>query len=203
MPRFQLLGAVLLLSHSTLDVEAQSEKPPRTIAGEVSGHRLTSNGALIAHDLDHGIGAARLRMTRLWLGRETLDSHFGPGWSDENEVRLGLIDADAVIIWRGGVGWYTAYRKGEQLFAGASGETIRRTDSGWTAEQANGGALVFDNDGRLTADRPAVGPARNYTYDNNGRLSTIGTAPENLLRYQYDAKAKRVLRVDGPEGPGR
>ncbi|HEX4639928.1 MAG TPA: hypothetical protein VH252_00990, partial [Chthoniobacterales bacterium] len=191
------LGAILFL---LLPLWARGQqKPPRTIAGPVADHPVTASGVVVAQDLDHGVAAAGLRISRSWLGRETLNTHFGPGWSDTNDVRLTLVDTNTLVIWRGGIGWHTAHKKGD-VFEGAGGETIRQTGSGWSAERPDRGALLFDNNGRLTTDKPAAGPACNYTYANNGRLTSLGTSPENQLRYQYDKAGKRVVHVDGPEG---
>lgn len=162
-------------------------------------HRVAKDETLIAADLEHGVGDRKLTLTRSRAGSETLNTHFGPGWGDENVVRLSLIDQDALMIWRGGSGWRTAYRKGEKLFESGDGVKIQQTDGGWSAQMPQGPIFTFDGDGRLISERSDAGIFCNYTYDDRGRLISVGTTPENSLRYQYDQAGARVVRVEGPE----
>ncbi|MCA1659152.1 MAG: hypothetical protein LC642_01215, partial [Verrucomicrobiaceae bacterium] len=194
--RVLLAGGCLLVG--SVGSGAEAPRPPRTIAGVPFDHRNVGSG-IASDDLDHGAASARLRLTRVWAGAESLNSHFGPGWSDDNWIRLGLVDQEVVLIRRGGLGWRTAYRKSETLFEGSDGLRIERTEKGWSAQMLQGIALTFDVDGRLLSLKPGTAAPYRYTYDGRGLLATVGTSSENQLRYHYDKAGQRVVRVDGPE----
>ena len=180
---------------SAAAVEASA---PRTVLRVPADHVLSDDGELVAIDVQHGSGGAKLELRRIWRGDETADTGFGPGWSDANLVRLTMPDERRVMIWCGGVGWCIGEPQKDGDFATAEGDTIRKASSGWTMEQPSGARLDFDSDGRLLSVKPAAGPKRTYTYDEQGRLLTLGTSPENTLRYHYDGE--RINRIDGPEG---
>ena len=171
---------------------------PVTRSAMPANHSLDFDTGFVANDLTHGFGATQLAINRRWSGSDTLNTHFGAGWSDQNVMQLTLVSRNLILIWRGGVGWLTAHRKGEKLFEGDTGEKIEQTDKGWTAQMPHGVTLTFDTNGRLISQKPATGPACNYSYDKNGRLISIGTASGNELNYRYD-KRGRVTHVDGPE----
>lgn len=177
-------------------------KPPAPSAAEESlptGHRFTAQGRFLAVDLDHGSGGERAAVQRTWIGLDTLNTHFGPGWCDLNDIRLMHIAQDRVAVLRGGIGWRLARREGE-AFLGDGGEKIRKSTDGWTLETSNGQTLQFDSRGRLMSAKDPFGTVWQYTYDDKGRLRSVGDGPENALLYHYDAARSRVIRVDGPEG---
>ncbi len=161
-------------------------------------HFLTDQNELVTSDLTHGSGLVMVTVRRTWRGAETLNTHFGRGWSDENVVRLTLPEPERVLIWRGGIGWRAAQQQQDGTFVTAENETIRKTPVGWSLEDASGIVFNFDADGRLLSETSSVGPKRTYGYDEQGRLITVGDDPLNTLRYQYDGE--RVRRIEGPEG---
>lgn len=195
-----LAMVVALFSLALLDSRGSSStsSPPRRTTAVPSDHLFNIESGFVASDLAHGRGATRLEVTRLWRGTGTLNSHFGPGWSDRNVVRLSLISKNLLLIWRGGVGSQSAHRTSESIFETDEGEKIERTDKGWVEQTRQGDVLSFDAGGRLLSEKPAAGAVRAYSYDKNGRLASVGTGPENALRYHYD-RAGRVTRIDGPE----
>jgi YD repeat-containing protein len=190
------LIAVALLASCGKKSETAS---PITRAAMPANHSLDFDTGFVADDLTHGIGAMQLTVARRWSGTDTLNTHFGSGWSDQNVIQLTLVSRNVILLWRGGVGWLTAHRNGEKLFEGDAGEKIEQTDKGWTAHMPHGGILTFDTNGRLISKKPAAGPACNYSYDKTGRLVSMGTGSGNELKYRND-KRGRVTRVDGPEG---
>jgi YD repeat-containing protein len=161
-------------------------------------HEVADGEALEAVDLEHGMGFSLLAVRRSWAARETLNTHFGPGWSDPNLVRLASIDKDHLLIWRGGRGWRSAHRQGD-LFATSTGVKIRPSSEGWTLEISNGNELNFDRKGRLSNEKTPEG-CRTYAYDGRDRLVSIEQTRENKLTYVYDETRDRVSRVEGPEG---
>lgn len=190
------LIAVALLAGCGKKSETAS---PITRAAMPANHSLDFDTGFVADDLTHGIGATQLTVNRRWSGTDTLNTHFGSGWSDQNVIQLTLVSRNVILLWRGGVGWLTAHRNGEKLFEGDAGEKIEQTDKGWTAHMPHGVTLTFDTNGRLISKKPATGPACNYSYDKSGRLVSMGTGSGNELKYRND-KRGRVTRVDGPEG---
>lgn len=173
--------------------------PPAPVSAVPVDHAFDGDG-FVAHDFAHGDGAFKLLVNRQWNGASVRSGHFGPGWSDANAIRLSMIDRDALLLWRGEVGWRKAHRVGDKLFEGDGGEKIEQSDKGWRVQMAGGITLTFDGEGRLTSAQSGEGPAWNYSYEKNGRLASLGTSAENTLKYSYDPAGKRVTRIDGPEG---
>ena len=168
------------------------------VSGVPADHMISEAGSPIANDLSHGDGLSLMTVRRTWLGRGTVNTHFGVGWSDPNHVRLTLLSADRLLIWRGGTGWRTAQREGDQ-FATGDGDTIRTTPEGWRMRFVSGEEWSFHSDGALASIQSAWGAVRKFAYET-GRLTAIEVAPDNRLLYHYDAKHKRVSHIDGPEG---
>jgi YD repeat-containing protein len=175
-----------------------SSSPQRRTTAVPSDHSFDIETGFVASDLAHGYGTTCLAVTRAWRGTGTLNSHFGPGWSDGNIVRLCLISKNLLLIWRGGVSSQLAYRTSGNIFETDDSEKIERTDQGWVKQTHHGDVLMFDTSGRLLSEKPAAGAVRAYSYDKSGRLASVGTGPENALRYEYD-KAGRVITIGGPE----
>jgi len=167
----------------------------RTATSE--GSETTRRDSLIAIDLEHGDGAAKLLVRRTWLGRETLNTVFGEGWSDDNLIRLTLMDSDTIVIRRGGVGWRVGYREGDR-FVTSAGENIAKEGADWKMQFASGQVARFDRQGRLLETTNTASRKRLYTYDTSGRLISVGDNADNKLTYQYDGS--RVERIEGPEG---
>lgn len=176
--------------------------PPRTKLAIPADHSLDVETGFAASDLNHGHGAVQLTVMRRWNGTATLNTLFGPGWSDQNSVRLTLVSSNVLLIWRGGIGSNVAYRNEAKVFEGDDGEKFQQTDKGWMGQLSHGRILTFDSAGRLTSEQGATGPVRNYNYDKNGRLISVGTGPGNQLTYSYNKEGTRVSHVDGPEGLG-
>src|ERR1700736_1467058 len=126
------MGLLFSGCHKLPRADAAQGSPPASlpqtpaISAMPTDHEFT-RGEFVAKDLEHGALAARLELQRIWGGAETSNTHFGPGWSDINAVRLTLIDKNVLLIWRGGAGWRTAYRHSETSFTGDYGEIIQQT----------------------------------------------------------------------------
>ncbi len=168
------------------------------VSGVPADHLISESGSLLANDLSHGEGLSWMTVRRTWLGRDTVNTHFGVGWSDPNLVRLTLLSTDRLLIWRGGTGWRTAQRDGDQ-FATGDGDTLRTTPEGWQMRFVSGEEWSFNPDGTLATIQSALGAVRKYAYEG-GRLTVIADGPDNRLHYHYDAKHHRVSHIDGPEG---
>lgn len=168
------------------------------VSGVPADHLISESGSLLANDLSHGEGWSLMTVRRTWLGRDTVNTHFGVGWSDPNLVRLTLLSADRLLIWRGGTGWRTAQRDGDQ-FATGDGDTIRTTPAGWQMRFVSGEEWRFNPNGTLATIQSALGSVRKFAYEGD-RLTVIEDGPDNRLHYHYDAQHNRVSHVDGPEG---
>ena len=180
--------------------QSSAEVPARVtvVSGVPADHLISESGSLLANDLSHGEGLSLMTVRRTWLSRDTVNTHFGVGWSDPNLVRLTLLSADRLLIWRGGTGWRTAQRDGDQ-FATGDGDTIRTTPAGWQMRFVSGEEWRFNPNGTLATIQSALGSVRKFTYEG-GRLTVIEDGPDNRLHYHYEAQHNRVSHVDGPEG---
>ncbi len=194
-----ILGFLTVLAATFSKIASATIQPSGSIPALSTDHTLSESGRLAAIDLDHGAGADRLLLQRVWFGRDTLNTQFGFGWSDINQVRLTLTSSDTLIIWRGGVGWRTAIKQ-QESFVTDNNERIERTADGWVMRGEQGEEWNFDKDGRLLTERTAVGPPASYQYDDKGRLSAVILGPENTLRYHYTGDGRHVSEVKGPEG---
>jgi YD repeat-containing protein len=193
----------LALSVSLLVLGA-CKRPTSSVLPVANPSATPSPAAEIAErapvDLSFGENVSTVAVQRRWLGGETLHSHFGRGWGDDNVVRLTQIDRDAVLIWRGGRGWRVAHRDGEKFKTLGGGE-ITKNAKAWTYRSAGkeSAQLEFDPEGRLKMERTPDGLTRSYGYDALGRLASISAKPNESIEYKYDAN-DRVSSVEGPNG---
>jgi len=193
--RTTVLLMVVVLFAITCHGALQRAQPQVLRLGVPADHFLSIDAGFVATDLSHGNGPMHLALERRWNGSATLNTRFGRGWSDQNDLQLRLLNPNFVVILRGGVGWRDAYKKTDALFESAAGEKIERTDKGWTAHMPDGVTLTFDTDGRLLAQSEAEGPSCTYTYDGKGRLISLGTGPGNLLRAFYNIAVPPIRYV--------
>jgi len=160
-----LLSLVLVASPAgTLTAAGQTTGAQQENA-DVAGHSL-DYGILVVDDLSHGLGSKNVGVRRIWRGG-ALTSHFGPGWSDPNLLRLTPYGSDALIVWLGESLSKIANRESD-AFRTDDGETIRKTDDGWTYSRADGTSLTCDNEGRVRLATSVAGRASHFGYDEEG-----------------------------------
>src|ERR1700738_2763101 len=111
-------------------LQAENKSTPVLRHAIPADHAFAFPDGFTANDLSHGNSAMRLVVDRRWSGSDTLNTRFGRGWSDQNDMELMLMNPTLLLILRGGVGWREAYKKSDKLFEGTEGERIERTDRG-------------------------------------------------------------------------
>jgi len=145
-------------------------------------HYLSDLGPLASSDLQHGAAAARLALTRNGRARTTLNTHFGPGWSDLNWVRCARGQELAHPL-------APRCRLADGARSGPG--RIRRDDGERSGKHPRAGwpgcarlVLTFASDGPPRLGETGGWRGVQFTWDEKGRLVSVGTGPENLLRYQ-------------------
>jgi YD repeat-containing protein len=160
---------------------------------------MGDDGRLLALDLEHGLGFSRMVVARAWAGQETLNTHFGPGWSDPNLIRLTQTGPDEILLWRGGQLWRVAHRQ-DDTFVTSNGASIRKTSEGWALKAPTREVWTFNTAGNLCNEQSSFERTKTYRYDQKERLVVIQENSDNLLTYVYDDNLGRVTRVEGAEG---
>ncbi len=165
-------------------VTAKEEKTPIAAGTSVeirlpADHQkaLGDQGQLLAVDLTHGDGTGRLSVGRIWTGEPTVNTGFGPGWGDMNLVRLTMIQAKQILVWRGGQGCARLAIQLGETFETTDRATISQNKDGWVMQTRDGVRLTFDSKGRLTSEDSGAGVSRTYAYDSKGRLASVMPGP--------------------------
>ncbi|MAD80197.1 MAG: hypothetical protein CMJ50_05035 [Planctomycetaceae bacterium] len=192
-----MVAAIILLvfgQRTMIGAEREVDPPAVVPQASVADHFVIGQRQLVAVDLLRGRRVWGLAVRRTWRPTMARSKHFGPGWSDSNDVQIVKLADQKLSVWRGGL-LLTIARRADDSSEDAPGHRIVHDADGW-AMQFNDDVLRFRDDGKLTLWKS---PARDLTfhYDDQARLARVQASDAQFLNYHYDED--RVIRIEGPK----
>ena len=193
----RMVAAIILLvfgQRTMIGAEREVDPPAVVPQASVADHFVIGQRQLVAVDLLRGRRVWGLAVRRTWRPTMARSKHFGPGWSDSNDVQIVKLADQKLSVWRGGL-LLTIARRADDSSEDAPGHRIVHDADGW-AMQFNDDVLRFRDDGKLTLWKS---PARDLTfhYDDQARLARVQASDAQFLNYHYDED--RVIRIEGPK----
>lgn len=165
----------------------------------------TGNFTYQAHDFTID-GAMPVNFVRYFNAHSDLPGAFGTGWSHSFETHLMFSLSDHVgVIFGSGNEMFFKWNLQTQKYEAADGrvteQLLKNSDQTYTYITKAQEKYHFSQAGLLLSTEDANHNVIAMTYNEDNQLATLVTPDGMTLNFAYDEYSKRLLEIDGPEGP--